>query len=70
MYSLFRKFEIRDNKLHVKRANVNDEHDYIRGKSKNVKYHLTFDNKAQYYNVTKFLQRVVTQCRKSLKDFP
>ena len=39
------------------------------GKSKNVKYNLTVDNKAQYYNVTKNLQRAILMSEVTFKIF-
>ena len=51
-------------------THINDELDYIRGKiQKNVKYNLTVDNKAQYYNVTKNLQRAILMSEVTFKIF-
>ena len=41
----------------------------IISEEKIVKYNLTVDNKAQYYNVTKFLQRAILMSEVAFKIF-
>ena len=42
---------------------------YQKENQKNVKYNLTVDNKAQYYNVTKNLQRAILMSEVTFKIF-